>query len=74
MPPCGLWLAEDGVGKVFPQSVRLVADVPGVQKLLPLGRKARRSLSGRGGGAPRPPATLSCKADPDDYVGGLALP
>ena len=34
MPPCGLWLAEDGVGKVSPWSVRLVADVPGVQKLL----------------------------------------
>ena len=40
---------------------------------LPLGRKARRTLSGRGGGAPRPPATLSCKADPDDYPAGLAL-
>ena len=42
--------------------------------LLPLGRKARRTLSGRGGGALRPPATLSCKADPGDYVGGVALP
>ena len=41
---------------------------------LPRGRKARRSLSGRGGGAPRPPATLSCKADPGDYPAGLALP
>ena len=44
------------------------------QRLLPLGRKARRTLSGRGGGAPRPPATLSCKAGPADYVGGLSLP
>ena len=32
--------------------------------LLPWGRKARLTLSGRGGGAPRPPATLSWKADP----------
>ena len=29
-----------------------------------LRRKARSMLSGRGGGATRPPATLSCKADP----------
>ena len=34
MPSCGLWLTEDGVGKVVPQSVRLVADIPDVQKLL----------------------------------------
>ena len=34
MPSCGLWLAEDGVGKVVPRSVRLIADVPEVQKLL----------------------------------------
>ena len=31
---------------------------------LPLGRKARCTLSGRGGVATRPPATLSCKAKP----------
>ena len=36
MPPCGLWLAEDGIGKVSPWSVRLVADVPGVQTFVPL--------------------------------------
>ena len=46
----------------------------GLLSLLPRGRKARRSLSGRGGGAPRPPVTLSCKADPGDYPAGLALP
>ena len=44
------------------------------QRLLPRGRKARCLLSGRGGGATRPPATLSCKADPGDYPAGLALP
>ena len=38
------------------------------QRLLPLGRKARRTLSGRGGGAPRPRVTLSYKVDPADYV------
>ena len=38
---CGLWLAEDGVGKVFPRSVRLVADVPGVQKLLDVHNRTR---------------------------------
>ena len=27
-----------------------------------------------GEGPPRPPATLSCKADPGDYPAGLALP
>ena len=31
-------------------------------------------LSSRGGGAPRPPVTLSCKADPNDCPAGLALP
>ena len=40
---------------------------------LPLGCKARSMLSGRGGGATRPPATLSCKANPGDYPAGLAL-
>ena len=30
---------------------------------LPLGREARRTLSGRGGGATRAPATFSCKAE-----------
>ena len=37
------------------------------------GRKARRMLFGRGGGATRPPSTLSYKADPSDYPAGLAL-
>ena len=42
-------------------------------RLLPLGRKARRTLSGRRGGATRPPATLSCKADPANYPARLSL-
>ena len=45
-----------------------------VMVLLPRGRKARSMLSGRAAGALRPPATLSCKADPSDYPAGLALP
>ena len=46
---------------------------PLYMQLLPLGRKARSMLSGCGGGAPRPPATLSYKADPEYYPGGFAF-
>ena len=34
MPSCSPELAEDGVGKMVPRTVPLVADVPEIQKLL----------------------------------------
>ena len=69
-----VWVCVTGWGGLG--SKLLCTDLdPGPEQLfLPRGRKARRSLSGRGGGAPRPPATLSWKADPADYPAGLALP